>query len=68
LDAWLLQKEDDGWKLQWPTADGKLEEIKAGLIQRNIAVDGKLKKDDLSRILGRAQALSTLQSLALTTC
>lgn len=65
LSTWLSEKETQGWKVSWPTADGKLDEVKAGLIQRNVPIDGKLKKDDLARILGRAQALQILRDLPL---
>lgn len=65
VSTWLTEKEDEGWKISWPTADGKLDEIKAGLLQRNISPDSKLKKDDLARVLGRAQALGILSELQL---
>lgn len=65
LSTWLSEKESQGWKVSWPTADGKLDEVKAGLTQRNISIDSKLKKDDLARILGRAQALGIVSELQL---
>jgi hypothetical protein len=65
LESWLLQKETDGWKISWPTADGKLDELKAGLLQRGFSLDGKQKKDDLAHRLGRLQAISLLSELAL---
>jgi len=60
---WLTEKEEQGWKVSWPTADGKLDEVKAGLLQRNIVYDVKMKKDDLARLLGKAQALKLLSEL-----
>lgn len=63
LSSWLRQKEEEGWKVSWPTADGKLDELKAGLLDRNIVYDMKHKKDDLASLLGRAQALASLQAL-----
>jgi hypothetical protein len=60
---WLTEKEEQGWKVSWPTADGKLDEVKAGLLQRNIVYDTKMKKDDLARVLGKAQALNLLSEL-----
>jgi hypothetical protein len=62
---WLVAKEDEGWKLSWPTAEGKYEELKAALVTRNIVLEGKLKKDELASILGRAQALQILRSLRI---
>ena len=66
LRTWLTQKEEEGWTLAWPTADGKLDELKAALLTRGIVYDPKEKKDDLAHRLGRAQALQSLSSLVLT--
>jgi hypothetical protein len=62
--SWLTQKESEGWTLSWPTADGKLDELKAGLMERMVLYDAKHKKDDLARMLGRAQALVSLQNIS----
>ncbi len=64
---WLLAKENDGWKVQWPTADGKLEDIKSSLLSHNVVPEGKQKKDDLAKVLGRIQAIRTLTELQLNT-
>jgi hypothetical protein len=64
FSSWLRQKEEEGWKVSWPTADGKLDEVKAGLMERNVLYDPKHKKDDLAHMLGRAQALVSLQELS----
>ena len=68
LGEWLVQKEQDGWKVSWPTADKKFEELKEILLQSNSLPQGKFKKDDLAQILGRRQTLSFLQTLQLNTC
>ncbi len=68
LHDWLIQKEDEGWSIAWPTADGKFEELKINLVTRNIQYSAKHKKDDLAQILGRSQALEALQQLHLQTC
>jgi hypothetical protein len=65
LSNWLQDKEQEGWKIPWPTADGKLDEVKAGLLQRNVSYDPKLKKDDLASLLGRTQALGILSELQI---
>jgi hypothetical protein len=64
---WLVAKEDEGWKVHWPTADGKLEELKSALLAVNVVPEGKQKKDDLARILGRIQAIRILTELQLKT-
>lgn len=65
FSEWLVAKEKEGWKVTWPTADGKYEEIKAALVTRNIVLEGKQKKDELALILGRAQSLENLANLAI---
>ena len=67
LSSWLTLKEEEGWKINWPTADGKYEELKATLVTRNIVLQGKQKKDELAMILGRAQALENLASVRIET-
>jgi hypothetical protein len=66
LSTWLTEKEEEGWTIAWPTADGKLDDVKAGLLTRGIVYDPKEKKDELAHRLGRAQALQSLSSLSLT--
>lgn len=69
---WLTQKEEEHWKIFWPTADGKLEDLKAKLTAKGLTAhtlpgsEGtKPKKDDWARCLGRAEAISILHSLGL---
>ena len=71
--AWLTTKEDEQWKVQWPTADGKLEDIRSEVLKRNLIAhtlpgseSTKLKKDDWARTLGRCEAIETLNRLQLT--
>jgi hypothetical protein len=66
LSTWLTDKEEEGWSIAWPTADGKLDDLKAGLLTRGIVYDPKQKKEDLAHRLGRAQALQSLSSLSFT--
>ncbi|NBO60470.1 MAG: hypothetical protein EBU82_05805 [Flavobacteriia bacterium] len=68
LSEWLEQKEQDGWKVSWPTADKKFEELKQVLLQSNSLPQGKFKKDDLAEILGRRQTIALFQTLQLKTC
>lgn len=70
---WLTQKEEEHWKIFWPTADGKLEDLKAKLTAKGLTAHSlpgsestKPKKEDWARCLGRAEAISTLHSLGLT--
>lgn len=68
--TWLCSKEDQSWKIQWPTADGKMEDMRAELDKRQLTVhpsfgEKKVKKEDYARVLGRSQAISTLMELNL---
>jgi hypothetical protein len=71
LLQWMTEKEEEGWKLKWPTAEGKLEELKADVLKRNLIAhalpgsDKKVKKEDWARVLGRCQAIETLGRLQL---
>ena len=71
--TWLTEKEDEHWKIQWPTADGKMEELKAEVQKRNLvahtlpgSASTKVKKDDWARTLGRCEALETLARLRMS--
>jgi len=68
LSEWLEQKEQEGWKVSWPTADKKFEELKQVLLQSNSLPQGKYKKENLAEILGRRQTIALFQNLQLKTC
>jgi hypothetical protein len=72
--GWVSEKEEQSWTIQWPTADGKLEELKAALTKKNLVAHTtftsdtqKLRKDDYARILGRAESIEILGQLNLRT-
>jgi hypothetical protein len=60
LRSWLQNKEEEGWKITWPTADAKFEDLKSILLQRGSLPSGKVKKEDLALLLGKLQAIQTL--------
>lgn len=63
LAIWLGDREREGWKVDWPEADGTLEEIKAKMLQRGTGVGPRLdkpKKADWALALGRAECLAHL--------
>ena len=67
LGQWLSDRHDDGWAIDWPVAEGTLEEIKAkamdlGLSPRPSELGAKLKKEDWARALGRAEAIQKLMT------
>ena len=70
--SWLTQKEEEGWTLRWPTAEGKLEELKVEATKRGLTIHAapgsdsqKVKKEDYARVIGRAEALTILGKLNL---
>lgn len=73
LLSWVTGKEDEGWSVAWPTADGKFEEMKAEVSKRQLDVHPlpgsplgtRIKKDDWARVLGRAEAIETWTKLGL---
>lgn len=69
--SWITTKEDEGWTIQWPTAEGKFDELKAAVAKRQLDVHPlpgsplgtKVKKDDWARVLGRAEAIESWAEL-----
>jgi hypothetical protein len=70
LATWLVDREREGWKIQWPEADGLLPEIKTKLAAHGLnpetggGVGSRLgvkpKKEDLALALGRAETIAHL--------
>jgi hypothetical protein len=70
LLAWITEKEDQKWTIHWPTAEGKLEDMKAILERKQLTVhpalgNTKAKKDDYARVLGRSEAITVFMDLNL---
>ena len=58
MGEWLSDREDDGWSIAWPMAEGSFEEIKQKVIGRSVTPRvPKPKKDDWARTLGRCEAI-----------
>uniref|UniRef100_A0A6C0KNX6 Uncharacterized protein n=1 Tax=viral metagenome TaxID=1070528 RepID=A0A6C0KNX6_9ZZZZ len=65
LGKWLSDREDEGWKIGWPIAEGTMEEMKKLVTERGIQpkpaeFGAKVKKEDWARTLGRCQAVEHL--------
>ena len=63
LSAWVSEREDDKWRIDWPVADGTLEAIKAKLTEMSVGLGNRLekpKKADYAAALGRAEAIRHL--------
>jgi hypothetical protein len=64
---WIQAKESEQWTIDWPLADGKLEDLRGELQSKGLTahprIPGeKVKKEDYARCLGKAQAISSLAS------
>lgn len=58
MGEWLSDREDDGWTIAWPVADGSFEDIKQKVIGRNVTPKvPKPKKDDWAKTLGKCEAI-----------
>lgn len=74
LLPWLTAKEEEGWTIAWPTAEGKLDDIKAAVLERNLTahrspgsdMGAKIKKEDWASTLGRVQSLEALREFQLS--
>jgi hypothetical protein len=58
MGEWLSDREDDGWSIAWPVAEGSFEEIKQKVIGRNVSPRvPKPKKEDWAKTLGKCEAI-----------
>jgi hypothetical protein len=64
LGKWISDREAEGWTFEWPIADGKMEDMKAELSALGLTVrpneKGKVLKEDMAIVLGRAHAVRAL--------
>lgn len=65
LSKWLSDRDEEGWAVEWPIAEGTYEDIKAragerGITPRALQPGVKTKKEDWARALGKAEAIEHL--------
>jgi hypothetical protein len=65
LCLWVQEKENDKWSIDWPLADGSMEELRAAAEACNES-SSKLVKDVLRRRVGRAQSIKSLVAIKLS--
>lgn len=58
---WITDHESSGWSIDWPLADGTVQELRTALEKLNESSAGKLK-EDLRKFLGRRQAIKNVFS------
>ena len=67
LGMWVSNRELEKWRIQWPTADGTLEDLKGRLNKMNLGTGLRIekpKKADYAAAIGRAEAVHTLGKFA----
>lgn len=65
--SWVAERESEGWVIEWPVAEGSLEEMKEkmaplGIVPKPAEVGAKVKKDDWARCVGRWEAIQHLEA------
>jgi hypothetical protein len=66
LGQWLSDREEEGWKIEWPVSEESYEDMKRIALERGTSVRAaegagkKPKKDDYARVLGRVYAIEHL--------
>lgn len=63
LAVWLGEREREGWKIEWPEAEGTLEALKERLTRRGVGVGSRIekpKKAEYALAVGRAESLEHL--------
>lgn len=69
LGKWLSDREAEGWSVDWPLSELSMEEMKLYVSREGISVaslelGAKVKKGDYMRVVGKAQAVRHLSSIA----
>ncbi len=74
LGAWISNREHEGWKVEWPVAEGKMETLKTawdalnrGNPPRGPGQSGRYLKEEYAKALGKHQAIHWLQFGSLET-
>ena len=60
LGQWLSSRESASWTIQWPLAEGNMEELKAMAAKCPESFVGKMTKDVLQKKIGKSQSYQTL--------
>jgi hypothetical protein len=55
LHKWIGDRTNEGWTVDWPLAEGSMDELKAAAVQYGIS--GKHVKDELRKKIGQSQGI-----------
>ena len=59
---WFFELIDKGYRYEWPITDATVKELKEMLVQYNVTLDIKAKKDEYVTTVGKAQAIRHINS------
>lgn len=65
IGVWLSERSTGGWAIAWPVAEGTMESLRDVLEEAGLAVEGRMRKEDLIKRVGHTQAVSLFSSWAL---
>jgi hypothetical protein len=60
IRKWISDHEHEGWTIEWPLADGGMEELKSSAQTLHETLPPKINKDALRKKVGRAQSIHAL--------
>ena len=60
IGLWISDKEANSWKINWPIAEGTMEQMRDILEEAGLPVEGRLKKEELARRTGKTGAIKLL--------
>lgn len=60
LAAWISKRETNGWIIDWPEAEGTMEELKEQASKCPEGFTGKIKKEILQKKIGKSQSYQTI--------
>ena len=68
LSQYVSDRETDGWKVSWPTADGTKEELEKLLlpILNVVSVSEKAKKAEIAAVIGRHNGIESLHNFSVS--
>jgi hypothetical protein len=64
IGFWLSTQETDGWLIEWPVAEGTMDELKASANKHNLVIPPKCNKESLTKRVGRAEAVRVFSEWA----
>jgi len=54
---WFFDLIDEGYRYEWPSAEGTVKELKEQLSSFHVSLSAKAKKDEYCSVVGKAQAI-----------